>query len=215
MTSGSDLGALNSITRTPFKLVRSREGGASAPWRGRGARIHRIDVEVFVAGVVFDIHDEPGVARPKIAANGPRGLGGHQPGGAEWLAGLLHPDVARFLPGFHESDVLAVGRKLRAGNFGIAEQQFAIDDGSGRPGICDLKLTDFGVSSECDVRFFDCLADLGAGERIQLAAPAFFQARAGGLQFLSAETGMAHEFSAALGQAGGSGAPVPPRHSGQ
>ena len=43
-------------------------------------------------------------------------------------------------------------------------------------------------------------ADLGAGERVQFATPAFLQARAGSLQFLGAEAGMAHEFGDALGQ---------------
>ena len=54
----------------------------------------------------------------------------------------------------------------------------------GRLCICVPKLADFGVSSERDVRFFDGPADLGAGERVQLATPAFLQARAGSLQFL-------------------------------
>src|ERR1700683_800041 len=62
------------------------------------------------------------------------------------------------------------------------------------------KLADFGVSSECHVRFLDGLADLGAGERVQLATPAFLQARAGSLQFLSAKARMAHEFGDTLRQ---------------
>ena len=77
---------------------------------------------------------------------------------------------------------------MSAGNFGIAEQQLAIDDVVEGLASVIPKLTDFGVSSERHVRFFDCLAHFGAGERVQLAAAAFLQPRAGSLQFLECKS---------------------------
>ena len=43
--------------------------------------------------------------------------------------GLLDPDVAGVLLGLEERDVLAVGRELRAGDLGVAEEQLAVDEG--------------------------------------------------------------------------------------
>jgi hypothetical protein len=49
-------------------------------------------------------------------------------------AAVLHPDVARLFERLDEGDVPAVGRQLRPGDFGIAEEQLAIEHG--RLGRC-------------------------------------------------------------------------------
>lgn len=51
-----------------------------------------------------------------------------RPGGAERLAGVLHPDITCILPGLQKCDVFAIRRKVNAGNFGIAEKQFAANE---------------------------------------------------------------------------------------
>ena len=72
----------------------------------------------------------------KKPPNRPLGVGGDQLRGAERLAGLFHPDIERVLVRLDERDELTVGRNLRAGNFGVAEDQLAIDQrgkaGAGR-----------------------------------------------------------------------------------
>src|ERR1700685_1169975 len=66
--------------------------------------------------------------------------------------------------------------------------------------ILDPTLTDFGVAGQRHARFFERPPDHGAGERVQLAAPALLQARPRCLQLRRAEPRMAHEFRDPLGK---------------
>jgi hypothetical protein len=106
--------------------VRLRAGGASGP-----------DVEVLVAVVVLDEEDLPAVARPEEAGDGPLGLGRDEVGLVVALPRLLDPHVAGVLPGLQERDVLPVGRQLRRGDLGVAEEQLAVEErrrrGMGQP----------------------------------------------------------------------------------
>jgi hypothetical protein len=102
-------------------------GGDFGARRGGGGRIHRVDVVILVAIVVLHVNDILAVAAPEVAGDRPFGFRGEAPGVGEGRLGLFHPHVARVVPGLQKRDVFSIRRELRAGDLGIAEDQFAID----------------------------------------------------------------------------------------
>ena len=162
--------------------------GEIARWRsitvlGRsGAGINRVDVEVLVAGVVFHVDDVLAVPSPQESCNRPGSLGGHQTRGAEWIGGLLDPNIARFLPRFKKRDVFAVGRELAPDISGSPNKSSRSMIGGrvtgGRTGIPPPKLSDFVVSSQRHARFLYGRAHLGAGQSVQFPPATLLEARA-------------------------------------
>ena len=112
------------------------------PGRRTVVRVHRVDVEVLVAGLILNEQDVFAVPAPEVAADRPLGIGGHQLAGRERIPGLLHPDVAGVLVRLDERNELTIWRNLRAGNFRVSENQFTVDErrqvGSCSFGICRL-----------------------------------------------------------------------------
>src|SRR5439155_5341728 len=95
-------------------------GGHVAPGCGGVGRPDGIDVEVLVAGRVLRVQNVFRVAAPEVRRDRPFRIGGDRAGLVERLRGPLYPDVARGLERLEERDELAVGRNLRAGDFGVA-----------------------------------------------------------------------------------------------
>ena len=125
--SGSFLGTSYKLHPNAFESGQVARGGSIRTRRRLGRRIDGVDVVVFVAVVVFHVEDVFAVAAPEIAGDRPLGLGGEQPRRAERLVHALHVDVARVFPRLLKRQILSVGRKLRARDFGIAEDQLAVD----------------------------------------------------------------------------------------
>ena len=113
--------------RTPFEVRDVARGRGLLALGVRGRGVDGPDVVVLVAVVVLDVEDQPAVARPEERGDRPLGLGREQPCLLEGLARLLHVDVARVVPGLQERDVLPVGRELRRGDLGVAEEQLAVE----------------------------------------------------------------------------------------
>jgi hypothetical protein len=62
-----------------------------------------------------------------VLRDGTFGIRGQRPGLVEGFIGAFYPNIARPFEGLNKRNELAVGRQLRASNFGITEQQLAID----------------------------------------------------------------------------------------
>src|SRR5436853_583123 len=95
----------------------------------RVSRIDSIDEIVFIAGFVLDKKDVLAIATPKVCRNRARGVRGNRLCLVERFFGAFDPDVARAFERFDKSNELAIGRNLRTGDLGVAEEEFAIDYG--------------------------------------------------------------------------------------
>ena len=124
---GVGLGDAIEIDAHTFEAGEIAQGRSFGIGGVRGGGVDGIDVEVFIAGVVFYEHDRLGVARPEEGGDGAGGFSGEDAGGGEGLACFLDPDIAGAFPGFQESKKFAIGRDAGGGDFRVAEEDFAIN----------------------------------------------------------------------------------------
>ena len=89
--------------------------------------IHRVNTVVLVPQLVLHVEHEFAVPAPEIPRDGTLGVVGNGLGRIERRVSLLDPDIAGLVQGLQKSDVLTIGRDLRARDLRIAEEQFAID----------------------------------------------------------------------------------------
>ena len=118
---GIDLGA-HVVERREVAGGRDAGGGV-----GLGAGVDGVDVVVLVAALVLDVEDVAAVLAPEVARDGAL-VGRERPGCIERLVDAFDPDVHHVVIGLAEGEVLAVGRELRAGDFGVAEEHLPVDE---------------------------------------------------------------------------------------
>ncbi len=102
-------------------------GGSPLLGHGHCLRIDGVDVVVLVALSVLHVEHVLRIVRPEVAGHGAL-VGGEGFGGLEGLVDALDPDVAGVVEGLHEGDELPVGRELRPGDLGVAEEGLAVDE---------------------------------------------------------------------------------------
>ena len=90
--------------------------------------IYGVDVKVLIAAFVLYEQYVFSITRPEILPHRACLVVGHRTGRLKRLAHALDPDVHRAVQGFDEGNILAVGRDLGSGVFGIAEQKLAVND---------------------------------------------------------------------------------------
>jgi hypothetical protein len=85
-------------------------------------------VEVLIAAFVLAVEHVAAVVGPEIASDGAHRVGRDGLGRLEWLVGALEPDIHRALVRLGESHPLGIGRELRARDFGVVEEDFAVNE---------------------------------------------------------------------------------------
>ncbi len=121
------LGYIHKLHANAFEPSEVARGGSVRASARFGCRVDGVNVVVFVAVVIFHVKNVFAVAAPEIAGDRALEFSGEQPCRVERLVHALDIDVARVFPWLLKRQILSVGRQLRTRDFGIPEDQLAVD----------------------------------------------------------------------------------------